>query len=288
MTKPNSILKTRPVLFDGAMGTELQKRGLPPGYPAELWNFEYPEIVSEIHSAYVKAGAGIITTNSIGANRKRFELAGHSTDIFGLNKKAAGLAKTAAEGKAYIAGSTGPSGLPPDAVTETELIDIYKEQIKGLVDGGADLILIETMLSTFEAKQAVKAAKDAGAECIGVSFTFEKHSGKYHTPYGEELNYVLKKMANTGIDFIGSNCGNGFSSMKDIASLLKAGTNLPLIVQPNAGIPVYENGRYIYSETKEMFAEFASFADSLGIEFIGGCCGTGPEHIKEAAATLLR
>ena len=288
MTKLDSLLKTKPMLFDGAMGTELQKRGLPSGYPAELWNIEHPEIVSKIHSDYAAAGSRIITTNSIGANRKRFELAGYNTDIFELNKKAAGLAKSAAGGKAYVAGSVGPSGFPADTVTETELTDIYNEQIKGLAAGGVDIILIETMLTVFEAKLAVKAAKEVGAGCTGVSFTFEKHSGKYYTPYGEELGYVIKEMEDTGIEFIGSNCGNGFSSMKEIAALFKAGTNLPVIVQPNAGIPVFESGRYIYNETKEMFAEFAAYVNSLGVEFIGGCCGTGPEYIKEAAATLIK
>jgi 5-methyltetrahydrofolate--homocysteine methyltransferase len=286
MAKIDSILRINPLLFDGAMGTELQKKGLPANYPAELWNIENPETVAEIHSAYAAAGSVIITANSIGANRKRFEFAGYNTDIYKLNKTAASLVKSAAGNKKYAAGSVGPSGLPADAVSETELREIYYEQITGLIAGGIDIILIETMLTAYEAKQAVYSAKSAGAESIGVSFTFENHNGNFYTPYGDELGYVIKEMEQTGVDFIGSNCGNGFVAMKDIAVLFREKTKLPVIIQPNAGIPIIENGRYIYKETKEMFADFAVFARDLGIEFIGGCCGTGPEYIKEAADAL--
>ncbi|MDP4115610.1 MAG: homocysteine S-methyltransferase family protein [Bacteroidota bacterium] len=289
MTKINLLLDNSPLLFDGAMGTQLQKKGLPAGYPPELWNLEFPEIIKGIHSDYITAGSYIITTNSFGANRKRLEFSGYDSDVFQLNKAAAELAKSAAKDKALVAGDIGPTGLGLESfgeLSEKEAAGIFYEQTAGLLAGGVDLILMETMLSSAEAIIAVKAAKEAGAETIGVSFTFEIINNRIFTPFGEALADILLKLEDTGIDFIGSNCGNGFENMKIIAAQLKEKTKLPVIVKPNAGMPILTGNRYIYNETKEMFAGFVKYAKSIGVEFIGGCCGTDFSYIEAAAEAL--
>ncbi|HZW39061.1 MAG TPA: homocysteine S-methyltransferase family protein [Ignavibacteriaceae bacterium] len=284
-----TLLKRTPILFDGAMGTELQKKGLEVGHAPELLNIENPEVIKSIHLDYLNAGSSVIETNSFGANAKRLELSGLQERVFELNFQAAKIAKELKRENTFVAGSMGPLGVviePFGDIAKDEAKEIFKVQADALIKGGIDFILVETMIFLEEAITALKAAKEAGAKTVGVSLTFEVNGDEIRTPFGDSLIDCIEKLQDEGASFIGSNCGNGFDQMETIAATLKENSHIPILVQPNAGLPHLTDGIMVYDEKPEAFAEFALFAKSLGVEFIGGCCGTNKDHINAAAKLL--
>lgn len=270
------------LFFDGAMGTELQRRGLPPGTPPEILNLENPFLVEEVHKDYIKAGSMVIETNTFGGNRVRLKRAGLEEKIKEINEKGVEIAKKVSKGKVLIAGSVGPLGEliePYGDISEEEAEEFFTEQIEILVNSGVDLILIETMISLNEALIALKSAKKFDIP-VGVTMSFEWTEKGGRTPFGDEVEYSIKKLEENGADFVGSNCGKGFEDMLRIAPIIRRATHLPVLIQPNAGIPQWENGKLIYPETPEKFKTFVDEMIKLKINFIGGCCGTTPKHIE--------
>jgi 5-methyltetrahydrofolate--homocysteine methyltransferase len=277
-----------PLLFDGAMGTEIQKSGLQQGESPEIINLRNPEAVKNIHMNYISAGAGVIATNTFGANRLRLE---HELkkNVREVNFAAAKIALSAAGNTIFTAGSVGPTGSvlePFGDLDISEAEDIFSEQITALLDGGIKIILIETMMSLDEALVALKAAKKSGAPVTGVTMTYNITGNDINTSFGESLEYCCKTLIDNGSDFIGSNCGNGFDNMLKIGKKIRDISTVPVLLQPNAGLPVIENNKMIYKGLPEEYATFVKESLNSGIEFFGGCCGTTYSHIKAASEII--
>ncbi len=285
----DNLFQNKPVLFDGAMGTSIQALNLKDVDPPEMLNLKYSHILEEIHKKYIEAGAQVIETNTFGGSRSRLEISGLADKVNEINSIAVKTAKAAANSDAYIAGSVGPSGFLIEPYGETPRSLVYEnfaEQIQLLIDNGADLILIETMISLDEALIALEAAKKTGSRCTGVTLTFEKGLQGFRTSFGESPEEAAAKLYEYGADFIGSNCGHGLEDMKSVAEELRKVSNLPLLIQPNAGLPKVSDGKIEYDETPDMYAELVESLIELGIEFIGGCCGTTYEHIHEGSKVI--
>lgn len=279
------------LLFDGAIGTQLQARGLNTGELPERWNLENPDAVMAVHREYVEAGAAVITTNSFGGSRLKLEKGGISTDFEKFNVQAARLAKEAAGEAALVAGSVGPTGefLEPLGQVKPEVMkQVFQEQIEGLVKGGADLIIIETMMALDEAALAVEAARSAGAIPVIASMTFEKGKQGYRTMMGVDIPSAVKGLIERGADVVGSNCGNGIDGFIDLVKTMRSVSNSPIIAEANAGMPQLIEGRTVYNETPDMMARKLPALIGAGANIVGGCCGTTPEHIKRFRELLQR
>lgn len=288
MIRKDDFLGRNYLLFDGATGTEYQKLGLGPGVSPELWNIEHPERVRSVHRAYLQAGSNVIETNSFGGSSFRLKQRPED-ELRRMNETAAKLAKAEAGAKALVAGSIGPLGEllePYGDVAEEDAFRAFLAQSEALLEGGADLLLIETMVSLQEAAIALKAAKQAGADVVGVTLTFDDSPHGPKTSFGDSLADIATMLEKEGATFIGSNCGDGFEIMEKVAVALPALTSLPVLIQPNAGMPRLEVTGLSYPETASRFGEFVLTLRSLGIRFIGGCCGTTPGHIREASMRL--
>ncbi|MBI3005878.1 MAG: homocysteine S-methyltransferase family protein [Ignavibacteriales bacterium] len=291
MTIEDVLRKRRPVLFDGANGTEYQRRGLVAGLAPESWNLSNAQAVEEVHREYCMSGSQVIESNTFGANRKRLESSGLENKIKEINKIAVGLALSAADEKVLVAGSVGPLGAlvdPYGDVRKEEAGDIFREQVELLIGAGVHLIAIETMISLEEAVIALEAAKDAGAKTVSVTMTFEPSPDGPRTPFGESPTQAVELLERYGVSIIGSNCGRGFDVMRAVAKEMKMAAKVPVLIQPNAGIPEYLQNAVTYPESPQQFGEFVKEMTSLGVELIGGCCGMTSAHIAEAHRVIQR
>lgn len=278
-------LKTGKVLLsDGAMGTELQRKGLPSGGCPEEFNVSHPEIVTEIHQSYIDAGSDIIQTNTFGANRARLKLHGFNDRVKELCTAAVNNIKKCGNDRIYIAGSIGPTGEILEPLGEMKLSDAYEifaEQAKALAKAGVNVIFIETMMAAEEIEIAIKAVKENAKLPVCGSMTFELGKAGLRTMWGVDVPQAVKKITDAGADIIGSNCGKGFDEMIQIITEMRPLTNKPILAQSNAGIPEWIHGISVYHETPEMITEKVNKLLDLGVNIIGGCCGTGPEHIRK-------
>ena len=285
-----NILKTKILVSDGALGTALMARGLKSGECPDLWCKTHPEDIKGIVRGYVSAGSDIISTNSFGANRFKLSHYGLENDVHEINFAAAKIAKEVAGEDVFVAGSIGPTGkmLLMGDVTEKELFDAYKEQIAAIYEGGADLVLIETISDIEEAAIAVKAAKDATPLPVAVTFAFDKTlKGEYRTMMGVSPTEMTQEMKKAGADIVGANCGSGIENMPEITKEIRAADpDIFIMIQPNAGVPQNVNGKDIYPESPEQMAENTAQLVQNGANIIGGCCGTTPAHIKAIKEAL--
>ena len=278
------------LLSDGAWGTLLLEKGLQPGECMENWNITRPDDVYEIACSYVKAGSDMIETNSFGANRfklRQYGLADKTTEI---NRAAAELSRKAAGSDKHVLGSMGPTGkiLMMGDVTEEELYTVFSEQATALEQGGADSIIIETMTDLDEARIAVGAANENTCCTIICTMTFERTAdGSFKTMMGVGPADLPPVLIAAGADIIGSNCGNGTKDMidilKDFRDILP---DFPLMIQGNAGMPKYIQGKTVFDETPEETASYIPSLLKYGVNIVGGCCGTTPEHIREIYKTV--
>lgn len=269
----------RILIADGAMGTLIQSkhphyRGAP-----ELLNKEDPNLIRSIHESYLKAGADIIETNTFGANR--IKLANYSLEnqAYELSYLGAKLAREAVGDRAIVAGSVGPLGRllwPMGDVDFEEAKEAFKEQIKGLKDGGADIVFIETMSDVREAKAAIIAANEVGIPAA-VSVTFQDNERTLLGSTPEAVAIALSKM---DVLAIGANCSFGPDLMVNIARRMASVTSKPLLFMPNAGLPKLVDGKTVFPMGPEEFVRFMEELVEAGAWIIGGCCGTTPEHIK--------
>lgn len=270
------------LLADGAMGTMLLARGLKPGACPELVNLERPEVVEEIARLYLEAGADIIEANTFGASPAKlapYGLAGRTAEI---NRAGVRAARNVIGHRAYVAGNCGPSGkiLKPYGDTDAgEIYDSFIQQAQALIEAGVDLICIETMIDLAEAMLAVKAVKAVAAAIpVTATMTFDPTPRGFYTIMGVNVARAAAGLRDAGADLVGSNCGNGIENMLAIAAEFRKCTDLPVIVQPNAGLPQMKDGQVIYGETPAFFADKAKELVAGGVAVIGGCCGTTPEH----------
>ena len=269
------------VVFDGGVGTYLYEKGIYINTCFDELNITNPDIVSEVHREYVAAGADVIETNTFGANR--FKLAPHGLEpkVFEINLKGAQLAKAAAGGEVLVAGSVGPLGVqiePLGKLSYDEARDAFKEQVRGLLEGGVDLIVLETFPLIAELDQAIRAVKELDKEIPIMAQVTISDDGNLLS--GATLESFVKGVENTGVDTLGLNCSVGPRAMLDALETLKTLTAMPLSVQPNAGLPQNIGGRNIYMTSPEYMAEYAKRFIQTGATIVGGCCGTNPEHIR--------
>jgi len=286
MNRLRELLEKKKLLVcDGAWGTLLQGKGLALGECPERWNLTYPDKVREIPFAYKEAGADLVKTNSFGGNRFRLEHYSLENKIVEINKTAATLSKEAVKDEALVLGSMGPTGklLLMEEVSTDELYETFSIQAKSLYEGGADALLLETFSDTEEAKIAVKAAKENTPLEVILTLTFERTvDNEFKTMMGLTPSDVSAALEGTGIDFIGTNCGNGFEAMIEVVRELKTcNPGLPVIVNANAGLPVIKDKRIIYPESPEYAGSVVPALVNAGASIIGGCCGTTPQHISE-------
>ena len=277
-------IKTGEILLgDGAIGTQIQRYYSGDMSVPELVNVEAPEIIERIASEYFKAGAQLIETNTFGGSVVKLGGSGNSERVKELNSIGVSIVKNIVKGKAYISGSVGPSGklLEPMGDGNPEVIkDGFKKQIKILIESGVDVICIETMIDLQEAILAIEATREVSNSIpIITTMTFNKTPRGFFTVMGNNVESISLALEEAGADIIGSNCGNGFEKMVEIAKEFKKYSNLPIMIQSNAGQPEVRNGELFYSETPEFFAEKAKELIDIGVSIIGGCCGTTPEHI---------
>lgn len=269
------------LIFDGGMGSLLQEAGLKPGELPETWNIKHPEILVKIHEDYLNAGANIILSNTFGANRLKY----NETAEFNLDEivdAAMKNARTAVEhcGRGYVALDLGPTGRllkPMGDLDFEEAVSIYTEVVKAGVRGGADLILIETMSDTYELKAAVLAAKENSDLPIFATTIFD---GKGKLLTGGTPKAVVALLEGLGVDALGINCGLGPVQMKPIVEELLRYASIPVVVNPNAGLPRSEGGKTVYDIDPPEFVEEMKGMLEMGVSAVGGCCGTTPEHIR--------
>ena len=239
-----SLLAQKPVLTDGAWGTELQKLGLLPGEHPDFWNLSHPGQVSEVASRYVEAGSTVILTNTFRSNRIALGAHGQDVDVTALNAAGVDISRRAAAGRARVFASVGPSGkmLMSEEVTEAELERAFTEQCKALAEAGADALLIETMSDLEEARIALRAARTTGLPVI-VSMVFDSGKEKDRTMMGSTPEQVAAALGEAGADAIGANCGLGIEGYIPVCARLRKATSLPLWIKPNAGMPEMADGR---------------------------------------------
>ena len=278
------------LISDGAMGTMLQSKGLTDGGAPELWNVENPEAVESVLEEYAAAGANLITTNTFGGTRGRLQMHGLEDRLFELNKAGAAIGRKVADRHpgCFVMGDVGPSGElmePMGTMTPDQAKDLFAEQIKALVAGGVDAILIETMSDLAEVQAAVNAAKEAAPDLpIITTFSFDTN---LRTMMGVKPAVAVNTLAALGVRIIGANCGRGVDEMRVIAKeLIEARTNgVYIITQSNAGLPKLVGGDFVYDGTPEEMAKYAQDMKELGVNVIGSCCGSTPTHtaaMKEA------
>jgi methionine synthase I (cobalamin-dependent) len=282
------ITAAGPVLSDGAWGTQLQARGLAPGEMPDLWNLAHPEKVSNVAGAYVTAGSQIILTNTFGANRFRLAEAGAADQVKIINEAGARISRQAAGNRALVFASIGPSGklLMNGDVTEAELSAAFSEQAQALAGGGAQGLVVETMQDLAEARIAIAAAKATGLPVVA-SMVFDSGKDKDRTMMGTTPEQAAAALVEAGADVVGANCGQGIAGFVKICARLKsAAGGCPIWIKANAGLPQMQNGRAVYAMAAAEFAACVPALLAAGANFIGGCCGTSPEFIREISLRL--
>ena len=287
MTDMDALLKDKKILIsDGAWGTQLSQRGLQPGECPEQWNFDHRDDVNAVAASYVEAGSDIILSNTFGGNPIKLAKAGLGKKTREVNRLGASISKDAAGGRALVFASVGPTGEfmePLGDVSDQQMIDCFAEQIRGLVEGGADGIVIETFTDLGEAKAALRAARECGKLTVVISMTFSRGPAGFATMMGVRPEHAARDLEAAGADLVGSNCGTGIADMIEVAALMRPATKLPLWIKPNAGLPELVNGKTVFRETpEEMAAQFPALVNA-GATVVGGCCGTTPEHIRQLA-----
>jgi 5-methyltetrahydrofolate--homocysteine methyltransferase len=284
--KVQNLLRKQVIVLDGATGTELQKRGLPSGVCPEIWCLENPDIISDVHASYAKAGAQIVYTCTFGANRFKLKQYGVKQDVYSVNRELSRLAKKACGKKALVAGDIGPTGLfvePFGPLAFEEAVDVFKEQVRGLIDGGCDLIVIETMIDIQETRAALLAVKELADIFTIVSMTYEKDG---HTLGGTPPESALVTLQSLGADVVGCNCSAGPEQMIDFIAAMRPYATVPLLAKPNAGMPRLEGLKTVFDMDAKSFAAFGRKLATAGANLLGGCCGTSPAHIQALASAL--
>lgn len=284
MNKFTKLLDSRKVLIsDGAWGTQLFTKGLKSGECPESWNLYHPEKVEEIAKSYLDAGADLISTNTFGANKFKLDQYGLGDKLEEICSQGAKISIGAVDKDQIVIGSIGPTGkfLVMGDVTTEELYDSFKSQAIFLQSGGADAVCIETFYDLDEAQQAITAVKENTDLEVICTFTFDKTENGYRTLMGINPKQMAEKLIICGADVIGANCGRGFLDMIEIIKDIRSVSQLiPVMVQPNAGLPELIEDKLVYKETPEFIKSIIPALIEAGANIIGGCCGTTPEHIK--------
>jgi 5-methyltetrahydrofolate--homocysteine methyltransferase len=277
------------ILGDGAHGTMLFAKGLPAGQPPERWTLERPEIVEAVARAYVDAGAELVTTNSFGGSPIRLRAHGLESRLEDVNGGAVARARAGADGRAHVLASVGPTGQllkPLGALDRGVVTDGFRRQAAALAAAGADGFCVETMTDVEEAVLAVEAIHlEAPGLPVFATMTFDVTPRGAFTVMGVSVPRACARLEDAGADVIGANCGTGPEAMLAIAREFAEATTLPLMFQPNAGLPQHVSGRLVYPQAPGAFASYMSQL-ATHATILGGCCGTTPEHIAAVRALV--
>ncbi len=294
MGRLQEMFGERTVLFDGAMGTMLYARGVFINRCYDELNLSQPELVRSIHEEYLQSGAEIVESNTFGANAFRLLRHGLQDKVFEINRAGAKLARQAVAqladkqaGDAWVAGSVGPLGVLLEPLGKTSLEEAraaFKEQIEGLIAGGVDLLVIETISALNEAEQALLAAREAAPDIPILALVTVDDDA--HCLDGASCETAAAKLTAWGADAIGVNCSSGPATVLTAIERMAAATSLPLAVMPNAGMPRAVEGRNIYLCSPEYMANFSKKFLKAGVQFLGGCCGTTPNHIRAMKSAM--
>lgn len=276
-----------PVVTDGAWGTQLQARGLAIGECPDAWNLTRPEQVAAVARDYVEAGSRVILTNTFGASRVRLAAHGLADRAAAINRAGVRLSREAAAGRALVFASVGPSGtmLAMGETGEDELRAAFAEQVEALAAAGADALLLETFADLDEVRAALAPAKATGLPVV-VSLVFDSGAERDRTMMGTTPEEAAVALREAGADAIGANCGRGIEGYVPVCRRLRAATDLPLWIKPNAGLPEMVGGKAVYRTAAEQFAARVPDLVAAGATFVGGCCGTAPAFIAATAKVL--
>jgi 5-methyltetrahydrofolate--homocysteine methyltransferase len=288
MSKFLEELNKRILVMDGAMGTQLMDRGVRPEDCFDAQNLKKPQIVEAVHKAYVEAGADIIETNTFGANRLKLADYKLENKVREINLAAAKIARRAIGDKGVVCGSIGPLGKmldPLGEITFDQAYAAFAEQAKALEEGGVDVVSIETISDLQEIRAAVIAVKNETKLPVIASLTYDDGE---KTNYGTTPEVAAAVLEPLGIDVIAANCSTGPEGMLKVAKKLLAVSRKPVMVMPNAGMPELIGNKAVYKMTPEKFSGYAKKFAELGVNVIGGCCGTGPEHIKAIKSQITK
>lgn len=276
-----ALIKDKPVLLDGATGSNLQKKGMPAGVCPEQWILQHREIMIALQREFVDAGSDIVYAPTFTANRIKLKEYGLESQVRQMNLELVALSKEAVGERAYVAGDltmTGEQLAPMGRLDFEELIEIYKEQIAYLVEAGVDLLVVETMMSLQETRAALIAAKEVCDLPVMATMTFESDG---RTLYGTDAVTAAVVLESLGADAVGTNCSTGPDKMADVVRSMSAVSTIPIIAKPNAGLPsLDEQGNTVYDMEAEEFGICMKALVEAGASIIGGCCGTTPEHIR--------
>ena len=277
------------LVADGATGTNLHKLGLQPGIAPEDLVFDQPELILKLESAFAAAGSDILLTCTFGGTRLRMKDSKYALRVTEVNTRAVELTHQAASFHSgiLVAGSIGPTGLlmkPYGPLTQDEACAAFTEQARGLVAGGVDLLVIETMFAFDEADAAFKAARNITDLPIVVSFSYDRGT---RTMMGVGPAEMIKRYKEMGAALVGANCGSSLENAETVAQEYAAAEpGFPLWLKPNAGLPRMLDGKTVFDVTPEQMAEFARKSVALGARVVGGCCGNTPEHIAAIAKSV--
>jgi len=279
------------LLCDGAMGSMLMAAGLEPGTAGELFNIEKPDIVRRIHTSYRNAGADVLLTNTFQGTSFNLDRYGKNM-VQEANAAAAALALEVAGDDCFVLGDVGPTGhllQPLGDATPEDFRQAFAGQIRALAESGVHGIIVETMEDKDEIRIAIEAAREAAPDLpVVASMTFKEDVGRsdYHTMMGVSIHAAVDTMANAGADVIGTNCGNGPEEILGVVQRISELSSLPLIAEPNAGMPTLKDGVQIYDLTPDEMAAHVQPMLEAGVLMLGGCCGTTPRHIAAMAREL--
>jgi len=286
------LMKKRTVLLDGGFGTELMKQGFPGGACPESWNVEKPEIVKNIHKSYFDAGSDAVLTNSFGGSKIKLSSYGVEKRCYEFNLAAATIANEVKPKGKFVGGSMGPTGKflkPQGEFTEEQFEEAYAEQARGLTDGKADFLLIETQYDLREALCALRGARKVSKIPIFVTMTFNRNPRGYFTLMGNSVSQCLESLESQGVPVLGSNCTLNSEEMVDLVKIMREKTSLPLIAQANAGKPsLSTEGEVSYSQNLEDYVRHIPQMIKNGANLVGGCCGTNPDYIKKMAGIIKK
>jgi len=279
------------LIADGAMGSLLMARAkdIIKGKCPEVVNLTKPEVLEEVAALYLEAGADIIQTNTFGGSPLKLSDYNMQDDTEAINRSAVAAVKKVVDGRAYVSASIGPCGKmlkPYGPVTPEEMAENFKRQLRAVIEAGADIICVETMTDLQEASIAIKAAKELGNIPVMATMTFDLTKRGFFTMMGVNIEKACQGLEAAGADIIGTNCGNGIENMIKIAEEFKQHSKLPIIIQSNAGLPEIQDDEVVYPETPAFMAQKSLQLKAMGVNIIGGCCGTTPDHIRTIAEAV--
>jgi len=283
-------LSEGPVLLDGAMGSLLMDMGLHSGQPPEEWTMKYPERIGKIHKLYHEAGSDILQTNTFGASYYRLKECGIAEHHDLVNQRAVEICKEYG-GDSLVSGDIGPSGLliePLGPATLEELENAFSKQVVILEKAGVDLFSIETMIDIEEALLAVKAIRNISTRPIIANMTYSQTGNGYFTVMGNSLEECTKRFIDAGADVIGANCNLDSLESYQLAEELLTLTTNPISIKPNAGQPVLNGDTVSYGQSVEEFVDGMVKIHKLGVQILGGCCGSTPEYIRHLSDEIKK